>query len=70
MLNDFITNFALQVINSNPNIANNPRNKELISIIQNGDAVRGQQIAENLCNTYGVPRNQAVANAKSFFNIH
>lgn len=69
-MNDMLADFAIRLINSNPNIANNPRNRELISVIQNGDSVRGQEIANNLCNTYGVPRNQAVANARSFFNLH
>lgn len=62
--------FALNKIASNPDIANNPRNKELISIIQNGDSVRGQQVAENLCKSYGVEKDEALKKAATFFGIN
>lgn len=41
----------------------------MIDIIKSGDANRGQQIARNLCNTYGVKPEDAIAQAKSFFHI-
>lgn len=64
-----ILNLAMTMISNNPQIANNPQAKSMIEVIQNGDAERGQQIAENLCNTYGVSKEDAVKQAKSFFKI-
>ena len=60
---------AMNLISQNPNIANNPNAQEFIKVIQNGDSVRGQQIADNLCQTYGISRDEALKNAKSYFNL-
>lgn len=64
-----IMDFAINMINQNPSIANNPQAKDLMEVIRSGDSTRGQQIAENLCNTYGVPKEEAISQAKGFFNI-
>lgn len=61
--------FAMGLINSNPAIANNPRAKELIDVIQRGDSQRGEQIAENLCKTYGVSKEEMLAEARKRFRI-
>lgn len=68
-MNNPILNLAITMISNNPQIANNPQAKSMIEVIQSGDAERGQQIAENLCNTYGVSKEDAVKQAKSFFKI-
>lgn len=60
---------AMNLISQNPNIANNPNAQEFIKVIQNGDSARGQQIADNLCQTYGISRDEALKNAKSFFHL-
>lgn len=60
---------AMNLISQNPNIANNPNAQEFIQVIQNGDSKRGQEIAENLCQSYGMTRDEALKSAKSFFNI-
>ena len=39
----FLVNSLIQ---RNPNIANNPRNQELLKVIQNGDSQRGEEIAK------------------------
>lgn len=59
--------FATNMLRQNPSIAQNPRNQELLQVIQSGDSARGQQIAENLCKTYGVTPQQAVNTATDFF---
>lgn len=64
-----ILNLAMAMISNNPQIANNPQAKSMIEVIQSGDAERGRQIAENLCNTYGVSKEDAVKQAMSFFKI-
>ena len=58
-----LLNMAMQ----NSNIANNPRAQEMLQIIQSGDAQKGQQIAMNLCKTYGVSKEQAVGMATEYF---
>lgn len=67
-MSDF-SQWAMNLIARNPNIANNPRNKELFSIIQNGDSTRGEEVARNFCKTYGVSEEDAVARAREFFHI-
>lgn len=61
--------FALMMINRNPRVASNPQFKQMINVIQNGNDEQGQQIAENICKTYGVSKEDAVADAKRFFGI-
>lgn len=68
-MNNPILNLAMTMISNNPQIANNPQAKSMIEVIQSGDAERGRQIAENLCNTYGVSKEDAVKQAMSFFKI-
>ncbi len=58
-----LLNMAMQ----NSNIANNPRAQEMLQVIQSGDAQKGQQIAMNLCKTYGVSKDQAVSMATEYF---
>lgn len=60
---------AMNLINQNPNIANNPQAQNLIQVIQNGNAEEGQKIAQNLCQTYGVSPEDAIKRAKQFFHI-
>lgn len=68
-MNNPIMNFAMAMINKNPAIQNNPQAQELINVIQNNDAARGEQIATNLCDTYGVTKDQAIAQAKKYFGL-
>lgn len=58
-----LLNMAMQ----NSDIANNPRAQEMLQVIQSGDAQKGQQIAMNLCKTYGVSKEQAVGMATEYF---
>ena len=64
-----MVNFVQQMMNQNPQVANNPLARELMGIIQSGDESRGQQIAENLCKTYGVNKNDAISQARKYFNL-
>ena len=61
--------FAMNLINRNPQIANNPMAQELIRIIQNGSEQRGETVAENLCKSYGVTKEEALENARKFFGV-
>lgn len=60
---------AMNILSQNPNIANNPNAQEFIKVIQNGDSARGQQIADNLCQSFGMTRDEALKNVKSFFHL-
>ena len=57
------------LIRSNPQIANNPRAQDMLNVIRNNDSVRGEEIAKNLCDSYGVTPEQAVQQARSYFKI-
>ena len=61
--------FAMNMLQSNPQIRNNPQAQGLMQIIQSGDAAKGQQMAENICKTYGVTPDQALQEARKFFHI-
>ena len=58
--------WAINLISKN---ANNPRAQEYIKIIQSGDSKKGEEIANNLCQTYGVSKEDAIKNAKQFFGV-
>ena len=61
--------FALNLISRNPNIANNPQKKAMIDVIKSGDSQKGEEIARNLCNTYGVDPKEASQQAANFFKM-
>lgn len=64
-----IKGFAMQMLANNPNIANNPQAQQWLEVIQSGDSQRGQQLADNICKTYGISREDAIMRAKQFFNL-
>lgn len=64
-----IRDFALSMLSNNPNVKRNPQLQEFVNVIQSGDSVKGEQIATNLCNTYGVPKEKAINDAKHFFKL-
>lgn len=61
--------FALRMIKNNPKFANNPQYQNYIQILESGDAQKGEELANNLLNTYGVTKEDALAQAKNFFHI-
>ncbi len=61
-----LKDMALRLMNANPKVKNNPQAQEFIQVIQSGDDARGQQIAQNLCDTYGVSKEEALNQAKGF----
>lgn len=64
-----LKDFAVNLIGQNPQIANNPNAQGMLQAIQNGDNAKGEQIARNLCDSYGITPDQAVQQAKRFFNL-
>lgn len=64
-----IFDFAMMLINNNPQISNNPQAQQMIEAIKNHDNEQGAVLANNICNSYGIDKNQAIDNAKRFFNM-
>lgn len=60
--------FIMNMVRNNPNIANNPQAQEYLNILESGDSAKGEEIANNLCQTYGVSKDEALKQAQSFFN--
>lgn len=61
--------FAMNLLKKNPNIANNPQAQNFIDVIQRGDKAKGEEIANNLLQTYGMDKEEAIKQAKNFFLI-
>lgn len=61
--------FAQNLIRQRNDIMNDPVKSNMVNAIMTGDSQRGEQIAQNLCNGYGVSREEAVQRAKQYFNI-
>lgn len=68
-MNNALLQFALNRIASNPGIANNPQNQELIAVLQSGDSVKGEQVAKSICEAHGMDQETAVKRAESFFGF-
>lgn len=65
-----IMEFALRMLEQNPNLENKaPWAKEAISAIRNNDVAKGEEIANNLCNTYGSSKEDGINRAGKFFRF-
>lgn len=56
------------LLKMNPQVANNPRAMEMLNVIQSGDTQKGEQIANNICKTYGISKEDATKQAENFFS--
>lgn len=59
----------LDAIKASPAIANNPQMQSYIEVLESGDSKRGEEIANNLLKTYGMTKEDALAQARAFFRI-
>lgn len=63
--------FAQNIIRKNQNnLPNTPWAQAAVNAIMTGDSKAGEQIANNLCESYGVTKEQAINQAKQSFNIN
>ena len=63
-----IKNMALNMFRQlPPDKANSPQVQAIIQAIQNDDHETGQKIAGNLCQSFGVTKEQALQNALNMF---
>lgn len=60
MISQCIQQMAMKILKENPNIANNPNAQSMINVIQSGDEKKGQEIAENICKSMGVSKEDAI----------
>lgn len=56
-----------QAIQRNPTLANNPQAQQYIQVLMSGDAQKGQELARNICGSFGVTPEQGVQQAQQFF---
>lgn len=68
-MNNPLVQTMIDRIKSNPNIAGNPQALAYIEVLESGDSKRGQELANNLLETYGMTREDALAQAKQFFRL-
>lgn len=59
----------ISMIKANPAIADNPQAQAYLDVLESGDSKRGEEVANNLLNSYGMTKEEALKQAKSFFNI-
>lgn len=69
MSNNILNNLVNMILQANPNIKENQQASSWLNVIQNGDSTQGQQIADNICKSYGMSREEMLEQAKKFFNI-
>lgn len=60
---------AMTLLQKNPNVANSPQGQQFMEILKSGDVTKGQQMADNICKSYGIKREDAYNQAKKFFNL-
>lgn len=60
---------AIQALQRRPDIANSPQGQEFLNILKSGDDAKGQQMAQNYCQSYGMSEEDAIQKVRQFFNI-
>lgn len=61
--------FAMNVLKNNPGIRNQPNAADMIQAIQNNDSARGEQLANNILNSMGMTKEQALQMAAKRFRF-
>lgn len=64
-----VMDFALSMLGKNPNIGNNPNAQAMLSAIRSNDQQAGEQMARNICKSYGVSEQEAISQARRFFGL-
>lgn len=59
----------VKMLRANPAIADNPQAQSYLAVLESGDAKKGEELANNLLETYGMTKEQALSQAKQFFRI-
>lgn len=67
--NDLLTQFAMKMLQSNPQVSGTPMGQQFLQILQTGNVQEGQQLATNLCQTYGISQQEAIQQSRNYFHI-
>lgn len=59
-----IFDVVIQFMNKNPQITNTPMGKTFMEALQNRDSSKGEELANNLLESQGMTREQAMNEAK------
>lgn len=60
---------AIRMLENDPRMAGNPKAREMLEIIRNGDEKRGEEVANNILATYQVTKEQALARAREMLGL-
>lgn len=60
---------AQQMAQQQPDIQKNPRAMEMLQVLLSGDARRGEELANNLLQTYGKTKEQGMQLASQRFGV-
>lgn len=66
-LSDQFVQSMIAQLSQNPSMVNNPIAQGLLEAIKTGDQKKGEELANNLCKTYGVTPQEACRQAMRFF---
>lgn len=61
MISPFV--FAEKALNANPKYKNSPMGQQLMNCIRNRDNAAGEQLANNILQTYGINKDDAIRQA-------
>lgn len=62
-------NLVMNMIRNNPQVANNPQAQEWLGVIKSGDQARGEEIANNILQSMGMTKEQALQEASKRFGF-
>lgn len=68
-MQQFAMNMIQQRLQQNPQMAQNQNMAQMINVIQSGDNAAGEQLANNILQSMGVSREQAIQQAAQFFGL-
>ena len=59
-----IYDFAANLVQNNPNIANSPMGKNFIEALRNRDSAKGEEIDNNILKNQGLDRDSAMSDIR------
>lgn len=66
-MNNPLIDDMMNRLRSDPMLSKNPLAQNLFACLQSGDSKKGEEIAMNLCKTYGITPEEACRQAMQFF---
>lgn len=66
MTQDQINKIVDLLVKKNPEAVNNPRAQAMLDVIRSGDQQKGEEMAMNLCQTYGSTKEEGINQAMNW----